>query len=217
MTVLRALTAGDTIDSLFKGFDMFFFNFFGGIQNGVLTPIMKCLTLFGDARLVIAVIAVGIIMCLFKKTRKIGLCIFIALIFSTVITNGILKPTVMRYRPYITLQDNLSFMKYYIGAGAFKESDYSFPSGHTTAAFSYCTAIYLSLKNKYKNIAWVFPAVAVCVMISRIYLMVHYASDVLFAMLIGIACAAFAYKIAEKICRTRLGRISIGRAAGKSI
>ena len=91
---------------------------------------------------------------------------------------------VLRIRPYNTLQHNADYWSWYIGAGALSESDYSFPSGHTTSAVEVATALFLCFKSDKKKIAWLFPCVALCTMGSRVYLMVHYATDVLGGLLV---------------------------------
>ena len=144
--------------------------------------------------MVTGVLIVASVMLLSKKTRKAGFCILFSLIMSTFLTNVLLKPLVNRPRPYIYYQNNEQFMKWFMSVGSMKEKDFSFPSGHTTAAFSYCTSAFLMLRKKYR-ISWILPVIAVLVMISRVYLMVHFASDVIAGMIIGITCACISYKL----------------------
>ena len=66
------LTLGDSIDKIFYGFDMWFFRFFGSMQNAVLTFLAKFFTTFGDEAFVISMVILGVILCFFKKTRKIN-------------------------------------------------------------------------------------------------------------------------------------------------
>ena len=125
------MTLGNTIDKTFYGFDTAIFEFFGKMQCSFLTFVAKIFTSFGDEAFVIPMIILGVLM-LFKKTRKYGITLFFAIIIGTLITNVIVKPMALRIRPYNTLQGNADYWKWYIGAGALSESDYSFPSGHTT-------------------------------------------------------------------------------------
>ena len=77
------------------------------------------------------------------------------------------------------------------------ESDYSFPSGHVTAAFEIATAVFLCFwTDGKKKLAWVFPAVAFLVLCTRLYLMVHYASDVMFGIVAGVFAGACAFALA---------------------
>ena len=107
----------------------------------------------------------------------------------------------LRIRPYNTLQGNSDYWNWYIGAGALSESDYSFPSGHTTGAFEVATALFLCFKSEKKKIAYIFPVIAICTMGSRVYLMVHYASDVLAGLVVGIVAGILGYLIAKFIVK----------------
>ena len=143
----------------------------------------------------------GIVLCFFKKTRKFGFSIIIAVVIGTLVTNIVVKPMALRIRPYNTLQGNSDYWNWYIGAGALSESDYSFPSGHTTGAFEVATALFLCFKSEKKKIAYIFPAIAICTMGSRVYLMVHYASDVLAGLVVGIVAGILGYLIAKFIVK----------------
>lgn len=66
------LTLGDSIDKMFYNFDIAVFEFFAGIQNSFLTALAKFFTSFGDEAFVIPMVVLGIVLMLFKKTRKYG-------------------------------------------------------------------------------------------------------------------------------------------------
>ena len=183
------LTIGDNIDKAFYAFDLWVFRFFGSMQCGFLTGVAKFFTAFGDENFTIPIVVLSVVLCFFKRTRKYGFSILFAVIIGTLITNVIAKPMVLRIRPYNTLQQNADYWSWYIGAGALSESDYSFPSGHTTSAVEVATALFLCFKSDKKKIAWLFPCVALCTMGSRVYLMVHYATDVLGGLLVGVIAA----------------------------
>lgn len=201
------LTLGSTIDSAFYSFDMWVFRFFGSMQCSFLTFVAKIFTAFGDEAFVIPMVVVAVVMCFFKKTRKYGFSIIFAVIIGTLVTNVVVKPMFLRIRPYNTLQADADYWAWYIGAGALSESDYSFPSGHTTAAFELATAMFFCFKSDKKKGAWVFPVIALCTMGSRVYLMVHYATDVLAGMLIGFAAGAIGYLLAKLIIKTPIDKI----------
>ena len=126
------LTLGENIDKVFSSFDLWVFHFFGSMQCTFLTYVAKFFTTFGDEGFIIPLVVVGAVLCLFKRTRKFGLSLIFAVVIGTLVTNIVVKPMALRVRPYNTLQGNADYWKWYIGAGALSESDYSFPSGHTT-------------------------------------------------------------------------------------
>lgn len=190
------LTIGDSIDKVFYNFDIAVFKFFADIQCSFLTALAKFFTSFGDEAFVIPMVILGVVLMLFKKTRKYGFALVFAIAVGTIVTNVIAKPAVLRIRPYNTLQDLDFYWQAYLGAGALSEADYSFPSGHTTAAFEIAVSMFLVFRaDGKKKIAWVFPVLAACTMGSRVYLMVHYATDVLGGMIIGTLSGIAGYYI----------------------
>lgn len=207
------LSLGATIDSTFASFDLWVFHFFGSMQCSFLTFIAKIFTSFGDEAFVIPMVLVGVVLCFFKKTRKYGFALIFAIAIGTIVTNVVVKPMALRIRPYNTLQGNADYWKWYIGAGALSESDYSFPSGHTTAAFEIATAMFLCFKSDKKKIAFLFPVVALCTMGSRVYLMVHYATDVLAGLLVGACAGTIAFFLSKLAClifdKTFLDKIDV--------
>lgn len=148
------------------------------LQCGFMDTIMPIITLFGEAG--IFWIACAVILMILPKHRKTGISMGLALLMGLVICNMILKPTVARIRPY-------DFQwKYYsreITLLISAQHDYSFPSGHTIACFEACTV--LMLCNKKLGI----PAtiLAILVSFSRLYLYVHYPTDVLVSVVLGVA------------------------------
>lgn len=201
--ITLAASLGETIDSACYGVDTAVYTIFGSIQNEFLTIIAKLFTSFGDAAFVVPVILMALILCLFKRTRKYGFAIVCAVVVGTLITNIILKPMVLRIRPYNTLQMTdfwTQYSKWYTAAGSLSESDYSFPSGHTTSAFEMGIAAFLCfMSDKKRKIAWIFPVIAVFVGCSRIYLMVHYPTDVFAGAVAGTfagVCGFFLAKLA---------------------
>ena len=199
--LLAAATLGDKIDSAFYAFDLWVFHFFGSMQNGFLTAVAKVFTTFGDEAFVIPIAVLGIVLFFFKKTRKFGFALIFAIAIGTIVTNVVVKPMALRIRPYNTLQSNAEYWAWYKGAGMLSESDYSFPSGHTTAAFEMATAMFFCfMSEKKRKIAWIFPVVALCTMGSRVYLMVHYASDVLCGLIVGMLAGLMAFVLSKLVC-----------------
>ena len=161
-------------------------------SNGALTPFMNFISFFGKGGIML--IIGGGILIFFKKTRKAGICVLLALLIGSLITNVCLKSLIARPRPYTNSQSDFYIWWQYVGAVT--ESEFSFPSGHTTAATAAMTALFFNFPKKYSWTAFLF---AVLMGISRIYLMVHYASDVIGGFIAGFIAGVASYIITEKI------------------
>lgn len=121
-------------------------------------------------------ITVAVILLIFTKTRKIALSMGIAFIFGGVIGNLFLKNVVSRMRPY-----DLTGMDIIIE----RLSDHSFPSGHTLIAFETAVVLLILLKGRAKPIAIAATVLASIIAFSRLYLYVHYPTDILAGMVLG--------------------------------
>ena len=184
--------------SIFDSFDMSVFTFFGEqIQSAFMNVVAEFITFFGGSEFVIPMAVAGAIMIPFKKTRKFGMAVLFAVLVGTLLTNLVMKPLFARPRPYIYYADNPVFMSWHELAGGHLESEKSFPSGHTTAAFELGVSIFLVMKNK--KIAWIFPVFSALVGLSRIYLMVHYVTDVIGGVFVGVFAGIMGYLIMKAI------------------
>ena len=161
-----------------------------------LDKVMPIITLFGDDG--IFWIACAVILILIPKYRKAGLSMGLALLMGLIVCNITLKPLVARIRPY---DYQLEHFGVQISLLVESMHDFSFPSGHTIASFEAATA--LLIHNKKLGI----PAMILAVLIafSRLYLYVHYPTDVLASVVLGIGLAFLAtflvakgYKLYEK-------------------
>ncbi|MBO5019310.1 MAG: phosphatase PAP2 family protein [Clostridia bacterium] len=150
-----------------------------------LDAVMPVITRFGDGG--IFWIAIAVVLLLFKKTRKIGLTMGIALAMGFIIGNLTLKNIVARTRPY-DLNPAFPLL-------IEKLSDFSFPSGHTLASFEASVSIFLYNK-KFGTAAVIL---AVLIALSRLYLYVHYPTDVLASVIIGTTLAIVSFVIVKKI------------------
>lgn len=139
------------------------------------TPIAKFITNFGGA---IFLITLTVLLFILIKNKKIGLSIFSNLVIITVL-NQLLKRILQRPRP----------TEFRI----IEETGYSFPSGHSMVSMAFygylIYLIYKYVKNKYvKWISIVLLGILICsIGVSRIYLGVHYTSDVLGGFLLSIS------------------------------
>lgn len=125
----------------------------------------------------------------FKKSRLLGIEVFISLAISSIIVQ-VLKRLFSRNRPYWIIEN--------LNTYGIDLRDYSFPSGHTTASFCIAMIIFLN----YINIGIGFLILAFLIAISRIYLAVHYPTDVLAGIIIGtITSLIVHYKIIYVIFR----------------
>ena len=141
-----------------------------------------------------ALIALSVVLMLFRRTRRVGTVMLLALGVGALITNLGLKPTVARPRPY--LDEGSVFHQLWLLSGGHTESDFSFPSGHTTAATAAMVGLFLATP---KSKSWPALIFALLMGFSRIYLGVHYPSDVLFGFVCGAVGAIAAYYIARPI------------------
>ena len=159
------------------------------MQCGFLDTLMPLITVLGDGGAFW--IACAVLMMLLKKYRKAGFSAGLALIFGLLICNIFLKPTVARIRPY----DFQKQMGVLINLLIEKEHSFSFPSGHTIASFEAATAILL----RHKKLGTAAMILAILIAFSRMYLYVHYPTDVIVSVFLGIGLALLASWIVNKI------------------
>lgn len=163
-------------------------HWFESLQNSVMNPIMYGFTLLGEYGALWIVLAVLMLFILPKKYRKVGLTVAIALILSLIMCNGIMKNLWHRVRPFVAdpTLGNLYNVQSLI-------HDWSFPSGHTSASFAAALAILMWRKKE--GIAAVI--VASLISISRLYLTVHYPTDVLASLVLGSLYGVASYFIVK--------------------
>ena len=157
------------------------------IRTDWLDPIMKGISLIGYKGIVWILLCIGLMIP--KKTRRIGICAAAALALSFILNNLIIKNVVGRIRPYEAVEGLIR-----VGD---PEKDASFPSGHTACVFSVAMGILLPAKKKLPGI--LLLCFGVLMGISRIYLGVHYPTDVICAVLFASAAGVAAYFIFRMI------------------
>ena len=156
----------------------------------VLDAVMPVVTLLGDAG--IFWIAMAVVLLFFKKTRRVGVGMGIALLAGLLLCNLTLKPLCQRPRPYDYQFDVFGKL---IPLLIERQHDFSFPSGHTIASFEAAGVIWLNSK-KWGTAALVL---ACLIAFSRLYLYVHYPTDVLFSVVLGIGLALLGNWLAHRI------------------
>jgi len=178
------------INSTFAQFDFKILEFYHSLHTGSAGAIwdffFEKFTLLGEDG--IFLILLGLFLMLFKKTRKTGICVVFAIGFGAVFTNLTIKELVARPRPYCA---NQTFQDWWIAVGHGLESEFSFPSGHTTASMAAMTSIFLNSKKKY--ISWLAFVFVIVMGASRNFLMVHYPSDIIGGIIVGGLAAVIAY------------------------
>lgn len=155
------------------------------IGGGFFTPFFEIISELGHGG--IPLIILSLILMLFSRTRRYGTAMLFGLAIGALITNCCLKILIARARPYSdetqAFFNTDLYQKLWMTVGQNVESDKSFPSGHTTAAFASMTALFLTGNKKYSWAAFIF---AFLMAVARIYLVVHFASDVLAGVAVGV-------------------------------
>lgn len=176
------MTAGAAwLNTVFAGFDQsvtFAIHRLYDACGTLLTPFMEFISLLGKGGIFLIILSLAFLLC--RPTRRFGTAMSIGLILGAIVVNLWLKVVIARPRPYADI--NGVFYPLWEMLGRHTESDFSFPSGHTNAAFATMIPVFILGK---KNWSWLALVFAVLMGISRIYLVVHYPSDVLGAVITG--------------------------------
>ena len=160
-------------------------SFHDTLQCGFLDAVMPVVSSLCKAG--ICWILLAAVLLIFRKTRKTAFSVALALILGLVVCNFTLKPIFARIRPYEFDTTVVLLIK--------KEIDFSFPSGHTMASFCASTAVFMD-NRKWGAFAF---AVALLIAFSRIYLMMHFFTDVIVSAILGVLLGVLAFFIVRLV------------------
>lgn len=150
-----------------------------------LNPVMRIITSLGNEG--IFWIALIILMFFFKKTRKIAACCAISMVLTLILVNVTLKPIFARTRPYALLEGLEILVK--------RPGDHSFPSGHSAHALACSWVMFRMMK---KKIGVPMLVLGILVALSRLYVGVHFPTDVIAGCACGMAMAEISILICKK-------------------
>lgn len=168
------------------------------LRCAFLDTTMPLITRLGNAGIFFIICAV--LMLFFKKWRKTGVSVAVALLLGLIVCNLTIKPLVGRIRPY-DLREVILLIPKETDAG-------SFPSGHTIAAFEFATALTI---RKPKWGIWAI-VLAVVIAFSRLYLYMHYPTDVFTSVVLGIIFGILGVVITDAVYKL-IARIKAKKTA----
>nr|WP_317324421.1 phosphatase PAP2 family protein [uncultured Flavonifractor sp.] len=157
------------------------------LRCAVLDPVLMVYTQLGNAG--ILWIALSLLMLCWPRTRKAGFVSLIAMLLGLLCTNVALKHLVGRARPWLTVEGLIPLVA--------EHDPNSFPSGHTCAAFAAASAWCRTLPRRWMKVTAV--VMAALMGFSRLYVGVHFPSDVLAGMAVGLFCGWLAWLIWKRL------------------
>ena len=167
-------------------------------RGGLSDTVWKLFSLLGNGGAVWITLAV--VLLFFRKTRRAGAAMLLAMGIGLLIGNVLLKPWVMRPRPFVTHSDLTALLD--------PGDQWSFPSGHSLSSFAAATALFFF----HKKTGLLAYLLAAAIAFSRLYACVHYPTDVLAGIVLGILCGCIAAWLADRLAdqlhtlRLRKGR-----------
>lgn len=168
--------------------ELTFLHWLEGFRGGALETFLTVFTSLGDSG--ILWIAISLAFFIPKKTRRAGLTALLAIVFGALMTNVVLKHLFMRPRPFIA---DVSLLPL-VGTSDMN----SFPSGHTTAAFAAAVAWFLAFPKQWRARCFGF-VIAAIMGFSRMYVGMHYPTDVLAGALIGSLAGILAQAASKRV------------------
>jgi len=171
------------------------------LRSEILTPLMTFITHSGDKGILWIVLC--IILVLIPRSRSFGLIAGTSIAVEFLFNNIILKNLVARQRPYEAVEGLINIIE--------DQTDYSFPSGHSGASFAVAGALFIiallgvpglnekgiiikqKTSVKYRFFAVLLLIYAALIAFSRLYVGVHYPTDVIGGIILGAATSFLAY------------------------
>jgi undecaprenyl-diphosphatase len=175
---LNKNTGGSDYDMIayLQGIDIKVLNLINkNLRHALLDKMMPLITALGNGGIVWVIIS----LCLINSDsyRKEGYMVIASLIATTIIGEGVIKHLIKRTRPFIKLKLNNLLIS--------KPITHSFPSGHTASSFA-AAGIFYMMDNRYSIMVVILAAL---IAFSRIYLNVHYPTDVVTGIILGLLCS----------------------------
>ena len=159
--------------------EFFVLDLLQGLHFDLLDSLMVAVTTLGNGGAVW--IAIGVLMLFFKKYRRVGVAVLLGLLMGLLIGNLGIKNLVARERP-CAINTAVELLIPY-------PSEYSFPSGHTLSSFIASTVIFLNSK-RLGVYAYVLASL---IAFSRLYLYVHFPTDIIGGIVLGLLLGAFSH------------------------
>lgn len=157
------------------------------LRTPLLDQTMIFFSTIGNLGLVWIIITLSLLIS--KRYRDIGIMCLLALLIHLLLTNALLKPLIARLRPYAITGVDLIVPA---------PHDYSFPSGHTSSSFAIAIVLLINhFKIKRFSVAYLAIALAVLISFSRLYLYLHFVTDVIGGLVLGVLygyLAVYLYK-----------------------
>lgn len=172
------------IDAIYE-LDFMLLDLISNLRCGFLDAFLGFFTTIGNDGMVW--IAAALVLLIIPKHRRAGIAMAIGLIVCLLTGSILLKNLIARPRPFILDTDIILAIP--------APSGYSFPSGHTFSSF-----ISAAILSKYsRKFALAAIPIAIIIGFSRLYFCVHFPTDVLAGMILGITLGLAVYKLCEKI------------------
>ena len=172
------------------------------LRIDALTPFWKVITFLGNGGWFWLVAAA--VLLIPKKTRRVGITALLSITIGFLITNVLLKNIVARPRPFDAYTEIIPLIT--------RPTDFSFPSGHTCASFASAFAIYRCKEVFPKKWRIAAMVLATLIALSRLYVGVHYPTDVLGGLIVGLFSGWAGWKIEELLMKKRAEK---GKSAEK--